>query len=87
MKHELRRIDLIFIHLAFHTQQCRIIVNLTRYDIELTTGRFFFRIHIVSLTGCRQRSFLMEILRIYKFCRYGVADITGTQHLPFRRIL
>ena len=42
----------VFIHLLLHTQQSRIIVNLSGYNIELTTGRLLIRIHIVPLTSC-----------------------------------
>ena len=80
-------INLILIHLAFHTQQGRVIEHLTCHDIELTTGRFFLRVHIISLTGSGQGTFLMEIFRIYKFSGNSITYISRTQHFSFRCIL
>ena len=38
------------------------------------------RVHLVALTGSRQRPFLV-VEAIDEFCRNGVAQLTVTQHL------
>ena len=79
-------IYLILIHLAFHTQQGRVVIHFTCHYIELATGRFFLRVHVISLTGSGQGTFFMEIFRIYKFSGNGITYVSGTQHFSFRRI-
>ena len=71
----------------FHAEKRRIVIHLSGHDIELTTGRFLLRVYVISLTGGRQRTFLMEVFRVDKLRRNSVSYIARSQHLAFRGIL
>ena len=55
--------------------------------IVLLTGRFLLRVYVISLTGGRQRTFLIEVFRVDKLRRNSVSHIARSQHLAFRGIL